>query len=561
MPWTLWKHMFVELAKLIALTTAVLVLVIAFAATVKPLADGKLTPAEALRFMFLAIPPMLAYALPFSACFATTLGYHRLASDNELIAMKASGMSHRAILVPAVTMGLALAIGLAGLNEQVIPRFLRSMESMITRNLIQMMVRTMERGEAAEFADLEIYADRIRRIEPAEGSGVIDQYIMQGVTALAFGDDRSVETDVAAQQAQLWLVPATVVGIDDSDQAVALMRFQDLVYSDRGKLLRQEEFTTTPVRVPSPFADDPKFLTFGELRSLKREPERMNWIDAQRMEVARRVAARDAIDAIVSGLRNQGSVALIDPLGQTVLIRSQGLTDGSRRLLPARGSNRVEIEITHPDRAGSDRLAAESAVIDVESPELDPTRPIDESTLTFTLKLTDVLLRGAAGIDLAEDTGQTELPERVLRGLRPVRDALDRLRPMPVAELLDAADESVRTYQSATEGIERAADHLREQIADLKREIVSKQQERAAMAFSCLVMVLTGAVTAMRLRDRLPLVVYLWAFFPALFTIIMINTGQQVMHKAGWAGLPMLWGGVAVLVLYTLVALRVVARH
>lgn len=553
--------MFVELAKLIALTTAVLVLVIAFAATVKPLADGKLTPAEALRFMFLAIPPMLAYALPFSACFATTLGYHRLASDNEIIAMKASGMSHRGILVPAVSMGLVLAIGLAGLNEQVIPRFLRSMESMITRNLIQMMVRTMERGEAAEFADLEIYADRIRRIEPTEGSGVIDQYIMQGVTALAFGDDRNVETDVAAQQAQLWLVPATVVGIDDSDEAVALMRFQDLVYSDRGNLLRQEEFTTTPVRVPSPFADDPKFLTLGELRSLKRHPERMNWIDAQRMEVARRVAARDAIDAIVSGLRNEGSVELIDPLGQTVLIRSQGLTDGSRRLLPARGSSRVEIEITRPERDGADRLAAESAVIDVESPELDPTRPVDESMLTFTLKLTDVLLRGAAGIDLAEDTGQTELPERVLRGLRPLRDAMERLRPMPVADLLDAADESVQTYQSATEGIERAADHLRGQIADLKREIISKQQERAAMAFSCLVMVLTGAVTAMRLRDRLPLVVYLWAFFPALFTIILINTGQQVMHKVGWGGLPMLWGGVAVLVLYTLAALRMVARH
>lgn len=553
--------MFVELAKLIALTTAVLVLVIAFAATVKPLADGKLTPVEALQFMFLAIPPMLAYALPFSACFATTLAYHRMASDNEIIAAKAGGLSHRAILVPALAMGLALAVGLAGLNEQVIPRFLRSMESMITRNLIQLMVRTMERGEAAEFADLEIHADRIRRVEPAEGSGVIDQYVMQGVTAVAFGEDELVETDVLAQQAHLWLVPSSVVGIDDSDQAVAMIRFQDLVYADRGDLLHQAEFTTTPVRVPSPFEDDPKFLTFGELRSLKRHPERMNWIDAQRLEVARRVAARDATDAIVTGLRNSGEVQFEDPLGQSVVVRSRGLTAGSRRLLPARGSDRVEITISDPERTGTDRLAAETAILDPESPDLDPTRPIDQSSLTFSLTLTNVLLRSAAGLDLDEDAGQTELPERVLRGLRPSRDALAELQDLSVAQVLHRADEAVQVYQSATEGIEAAAGQLRHQVADLKLEIISKQQERAAMAASCLIMVLTGAVTALRLRNSLPLVVYLWAFFPALLTIIMINTGQQVTHGTGMIGLPLLWGGVAGLVLYTAGALRIVARH
>lgn len=553
--------MFVELAKLIALTTAVLVVVIAFAATVKPLADGKLTPAEALQFMFLAIPPMLAYALPFSACFATTLAYHRMASDNEIIAAKAGGLSHRAILVPGLVMGLVLAVGLAGLNEQVIPRFLRSMESMITRNLIQLMVRTMERGEAAEFADMEIHADRILRVEPAAGSGVIDQYAMQGVTAVAFGDGGLVETDVCAQQAHLWLVPASVVGIDDTDQAVAMIRFQDLVYADRGDLLHQSEFTTTPVRVPSPFEDDPKFLTFGELRSLKRHPERMNWVDAQRLEVARRVAARDAIDAIVSGLRTSGQVQFEDPLGRSVVVRSRGLDDQSRRLLPADGSDRVEIAITDPGVAGTDRLAAEIATLSAESPELDPTRPMDRSSLTFRLTLTNVLLRTAAGLDLDEDTGQTELPERVLRQLRSSHDALAEMRGLSVAEVLNRADDAVRQYQDATEGIEAAARQLREQVADLKREIVSKQQERAAMAASCLVMVLTGAVTALRLRNSQPLVVYLWAFFPALLTIIMINTGQQVTHGTGPIGLVLLWGGVAVLVVYTAAALRIVARH
>ncbi len=552
--------MFVEMGKLIALTTAVLVLVIAFAATVKPLADGKLTPVEALRFMILAVLPMLAYALPFAACFATTLAYHRMASDNEVLAIKASGVSHKAILAPAVAMGLVLAVVLGGLNEQVIPRFLRSMESMITRNLIQMMVRTMERGEAAEFADLEIHADRIRRVEPQAGSGVIDQYLMRGVTAIAFDEHQQVETDVAAQQAHLWLVPASAVGIDDGDEAVALIRFEALTYSDRGDLLHQDQFTTTPVRVPSPFNDDPKFLTFGELRSLKREPERMNWIDSQRLELARRLAAREAARAMEYGFANEGSVRFQDPLGHTVVVRARGLS-GQTRLLPRRQSNRVEVEVVSSERAGSDRLAAESASIEAESAGLDPTRPIDQSSLSFTLTLTNVVLRGAAGLDLEQDTGQTGFPERVLRGLRPARDTLDRLRDLSPDEILAEAKAEVASGGEEVRSIETAAEQLEEQIGKLKREIVSKQHERAAMAGSCLVMVLTGAVTALRLRHTLPLVVYLWAFFPALFTIILINSGQQVMHKEGLIGLPVLWGGVAGLVAYTAAALGRVARH
>lgn len=560
MPWTLWKHMFVEMGKLIALTTAVLVLVIAFAATVKPLADGKLTPLEALRFMFLAVLPMLAYALPFAACFATTLAYHRMASDNEMVAIKASGLSHGSILAPAVAMGLGLAVVLGGLNEQVIPRFLRSMESMITRNLIQMMVRTMERGEAARLAGLEIHADRIRQVQPQANSGVIDQYVMRGVTAIAFGKDRRVETDVAARQAHLWMVPASTVGIDEPDEAVALIRFEDLTYSDRGDLLHQDQFTTTPVRVPSPFKDDPKFLTFGELRSLKRQPERMNWIDAQRLELARRLAAREAVRAMEYGFANEGSVRFQDPLGQTVVVRAHGLS-GHKRLLPRRENNRIEVEVISPRRAGTDRLTAGSATIEPESAATDPTRPIEQASLSFTLTLTSVVLRGAAGLDLGEDTGQTAFPERVMRGLRPARDTLERMRGLSVGQVLAEARAEVESRGETSGAIVAAADRLEDQITKLKREILSKQHERAAMAASCLVMVLTGAVTALRLRHTLPLVVYLWAFFPALFTIILINSGQQVMHRTGMIGLPVLWVGVAGLVVYTAAALVRVARH
>ena len=102
MPISLWKYITLELWRIIALTAAVLVAVIAFAASIKPMADGKITPLEALQFMGLAVVPMLQYALPFAAGFGATLAYHRLSHDNEVTAAYAGGVSHRAVLLPAI---------------------------------------------------------------------------------------------------------------------------------------------------------------------------------------------------------------------------------------------------------------------------------------------------------------------------------------------------------------------------------------------------------------------------------------------------------------------------
>src|SRR5689334_14507743 len=95
MPVSLWRYVLSELWRLILLSTIVLVAVISFVAAIKPLADGKLAPLETLKFMGLAIIPMLQWALPFAAGFGATLAYHRLSHDNELTAAYAGGVSHR----------------------------------------------------------------------------------------------------------------------------------------------------------------------------------------------------------------------------------------------------------------------------------------------------------------------------------------------------------------------------------------------------------------------------------------------------------------------------------
>ena len=83
----------------------------------------------------------------------------------------------------------------------------------------------------------------------------------------------------------------------------------------------------------------------------------------------------------------------------------------------------------------------------------------------------------------------------------------------------------------------------------------------AAFSISCLVMVVAGALTAMKLATSLPLTVYLWSFFPALLAVITISAGQQTTHQAGAGGLVILWGGVALLVAYVVRAFLAVRQH
>lgn len=563
MPWTLWRYITLEVLRLVAISTAVLVAVIAFAAAVKPLADGKLSALAFLKFLFFAVPPMLAYALPFASGFGATLAYNRLTQDNEILAAKAGGLSHRRLLVPPLALGLGLALTLALLNEQVIPRFLTRMERLITQDVTQVMVRTIERGESVRVGSTEIYADEILRVAPERGSGVIDQYLLMGVVGVDVDEEAEpadrVKAMVTARRAWLLLIPGADAGFEP-DTLAAVIRFEDaLGKKEDGTILGGAVLPAPPFGVPNPFKDDPKFLTWGELRALRKTPEEMNWIDARRIALAREYAGFETLVALRQRLRDEGKARMTGPRGEDVVVRSAALNPtGGWVFQPSGASGRVEVEVFRPGGAGIERYAARRGFLEFESVSGDdPSRPPKLAGLTFTLRLEDVEVHTS---DDGSGLPTNERPKYEIPGLVAQGDPMEALRRMDCDELLDEVAYRVEG-PGRVEHIAAAADALEREVRRLQREITSKQHERMAMAVSCLVMVITGAVTAMKLREALPLLVYLWSFFPALGAIILISSGQQMIHNTGLIGVPVLWSGVLVLGAYTLATLRVLQRH
>ncbi len=73
-----------------------------------------------LEFFVLSIPLTVALTLPMSVLVAVLFAFSRLASENEITALKASGVSTRSLLRPVVVASAFLAIFMLWFNDQVL---------------------------------------------------------------------------------------------------------------------------------------------------------------------------------------------------------------------------------------------------------------------------------------------------------------------------------------------------------------------------------------------------------------------------------------------------------
>ena len=75
-----------------------------------------------LEFFLLSIPFTVAMTLPMAVLVAVLYAFSRLASENEITALKAGGVSLRQLMVPSLAGAFVLALVMIGFNDQILPR-------------------------------------------------------------------------------------------------------------------------------------------------------------------------------------------------------------------------------------------------------------------------------------------------------------------------------------------------------------------------------------------------------------------------------------------------------
>ena len=81
-----------------------------------------LGPAVIGEFLLLSIPFTFAMTVPMSILVSTLYAFSRLAAENEVTALKASGASMWRLLTPVLVVGFLFMVGMVLFNDQVLPR-------------------------------------------------------------------------------------------------------------------------------------------------------------------------------------------------------------------------------------------------------------------------------------------------------------------------------------------------------------------------------------------------------------------------------------------------------
>ncbi len=557
MPPILFRNIVADLVRIKLLTATVLVSVIAFGAAIRPIMQNLLGAEDLLQFVTLASVPMLQFALPFAGAFAGTIVYARLAADNEILAMSSAGLCYRRILMPAIGLGLVLFVAMAILLDAGVPRFWTSMQRLITRDVTRLFVGAVERGEALVIDNTQLYADEVAVIPgSADGIGPTSRLALVGVAAIELGPDGRPVTEFTAE-----LATVDVYRENDSAYLKLLFRNATAYNSEEGALVSVPQAEPEAIDLGKGIRLKPKDLDLRGLIGVWRDVEHYHAVAEPR---ARAIAALGAVDCwscIAERLESDGAVRLVDANGRRAFEIRNARVEGEK-LVARKGAT---LELVELDRGSAGRRAEVSEAI------LRPDPRAREGELAFEL-----VVSGDRAVAQTVDTrGNTNgrWPPR-LTSLMPSACAITDRSARSVDELsaeasalasngaMNGADAQVNPILRAQTNAISATNAMNESVRVVRADIVARIVQRINQSLCAPLMLILGAVLAIRLRGSNPLQVYLLAFIPSIVAVLLISGGEQMLREStSVLGIFIATSGNIGLASMILIAYRQVARN
>lgn len=557
MPPILFRNIVADLVRIKLLTATVLVSVIAFGAAIRPIMQNLLGAEDLLQFVTLASVPMLQFALPFAGAFAGTIVYARLAADNEILAMSSAGLCYRRILMPAIGLGLVLFVAMAILLDAGVPRFWTSMQRLITRDVTRLFVGAVERGEALVIDKTQLYADEVAVIPgSADGIGPTSRLALVGVAAIELGPDGRPVTEFTAE-----LATVDVYRENDSAYLKLLFRNATAYNSEEGALVSVPQAEPEAIDLGKGIRLKPKDLDLRGLIRVWRDVEHYHAVAEPR---ARAIAALGAVDCwscIAERLESDGAVRLVDANGRRAFEVRNARVEGEK-LVARKGAT---LELVELDRGSAGRRAEVSEAI------LRPDPRAREGELAFEL-----VVSGDRAVAQTVDTrGNTNgrWPPR-LTSLMPSACAITDRSARSVDELsaeasalasngaMNGADAQVNPILRAQTNAISATNAMNESVRVVRADIVARIVQRINQSLCAPLMLILGAVLAIRLRGSNPLQVYLLAFIPSIVAVLLISGGEQMLREStSVLGIFIATSGNIGLASMILIAYRQVARN
>ncbi|MFZ4643011.1 MAG: LptF/LptG family permease [Phycisphaerales bacterium] len=530
MPWILFRHFLLELSKVLLLTTVIIVVVVAFGAVIKPLTGNLLGPGGILKYIFLAMVPMLQYALPFSAGFAATIVTHRFASDNEVQAMSVSGISYPVILLPQMFLGVVLTIFMFFLVQTAIPRFLGLMCDVITHDAAQVFVSTIRSGEPFRAGNFMIFADRIAMDDTVTDRSM-QRVRMEGVAAIEIDAAGKLGTEFVARSGSADLYTT-------QSDLIVNVAFRDAT------VLRPGESTVAfmslvqpmPTLIDVGWERSPKYLPWSELLGVVRDPSKGAMVVIEQNRLEKSIAPALLIEQLGAELAKSGSARLFCKEANRIYEIHDAMLGGNGLIPipPAKRFTVIELEGQNPLREAATVSAQLIATVNADG--------------AAGSSLLDLVLNEPRTRSLrAEDDRVVRWPSRIV-GLSNENDriALSSQESMDAVRRISMqTSPPLNAYAPVAKSFVSRIEHA---MSETFYEALSHIWMRFAQPISVLLMLVLGGILAIWRRNSLPLTIFLLAFIPAIANVLLVASGQSILRssKVGF-GLTVMWMGNAIL--------------
>jgi len=483
------------------------------------------------EFFLLSIPFTVAMTLPMSVLVAVLYAFSRLAAENEITALKASGVSMVRLIIPPLGAGVVLSFVMIAFNDQILPRAnhrLRQLQTDIANKKPTFALREQVINEVMP----NRFYMKVGRIEPATNT-------LREVTIYDLGDPMRRRTVYA-----------------DSGQMVLVGGSDLLLTLNNG--YSQEVPATNPERVQRVFFG----RDFVRVRDVANKFESSNTegfkgdremsVCELQQEVARAEAdftsAREELQAARKALQTERKTGM-----------QQFVTPPAQRAAGKAHSKRLTLGRVYCDalqRVGGTALVMTRWLLPNEAAasEVQDTTRKAQDTTTKRQEIQDTTRRTAAPVTTTPPPAG-QLPQ--LQSMQDVPVPVPPPGPAVAPALPASAGGAAVPAQAALESARLRAEQFRQAIFQNEVEI----HKKFAISIACIVFVLVGAPIAVRFpRGGVGLVI---GFSLVIFAIYYIGliAGESLADRGIMTPFWAMWAANIILTIIGLILLSRMGRE
>jgi len=525
MVFTLHRYIFREIFRVFILATLALTLMMSLGMILRPVQEYGVGPSQVVHLMGYFIPIILTYVLPIAALFAGAFVYGRFASDNELDACKASGISLLTTIYPGIALAIMVTIANLILSFHVIPAFVKRAEKSYKADAQKIIFRNIQRKGYFKPSDGKylIYAD----------NADMENEMLTGVV-ITEQEGSKIEKIISAETAKV--------------QFNSNRRFNEIQVTAHNTYQMSSEnmwylgLSSFSEQFPAMLGDDISFKKIDEMKEIEADPMRFTPIAKE----AYKVFAQLTVDLLVKDISAKFSEY---PNNYYTLYSGQKFVEITAASCNAVGKKKKVQKV---------QLSGEAVIF-----EYDTNRKIqrilkcrkallhlegDELTPTLTLQIDNPRV-------IKKDGSEGLAGRQFIRGLIVPQNVREETNKFATEDSLNAkklAEQTLSHYQAEGSRLNSMQDILNIEIKKTLVDIKAEVHSRLAFGIGCIPLISIGICLGIIKKGGHLLSAFGVSFLPATVLVVFILMGKNIVKNPGSkavSGIILIWAVVVFLVL------------